>query len=496
MKKATVPPALRFVRGLVIDQQLRSAPDGDLIARFIGHKDEEAFAALLGRHGPMVHQVCRSLLRNDADADDAFQATFLVLARKADSVRKSGSIASWLYGVAHHTVLKARARRATRRRYEQRAPLPREPGPLENLTWLEAQAVVHEELARLPEKYRAPLVLCYLEGHKQDDAAGLLHCPPVTFKSRLERARELLRGRLTRRGLGPGAVLSVAVALAGNASAGPLPPPFVATAQAAVSLAAGKAMASAGVNATVTSLTQAVIRTMTITRLKCVAGVFLAVVLVGFGAVQLIPAAVPTGAPTRRVARPARKAENAPVRPGDPASRSVPELMQQWEKRIRDRVKRDAKLTALAAKHPLVVLHSREKYTRGDYKQSCYSFIYETADPAKHGNEVELQFDNGGPPNRFNLNMSTHQQNLVVDLGKVDFAKDPDPATISINHEGVFSASAKAVEGHVYMERIRDDQGNNFYVLFQVVAVDKESRYVGFLWRKLPGGKVVKRKTK
>jgi hypothetical protein len=89
--------------------------------------------------------------------------------------------------------------------------------------------------------------------------------------------------------------------------------------------------------------------------------------------------------------------------------------------------------------------------------------------------------------------MTVGQQNLVVDLGKVDFGKDPDPAKISINHPGVFPSVAKAVQGHVYLEHVRDDQGNDFYVLFQIVAVDKDSRYMGFLWRKLPGGKVVKK---
>src|SRR5262249_44178424 len=116
----------------------------------------------------------------------------------------------------------------------------------------------------------------------------------------------------------------------------------------------------------------------------------------------------------------------------------------------------------------------------------------ESNEEGKHHNDVHVQFHNGGEPNTFQFNMSVGQQNLVVDLGDVDFAKDPDPSKISINHPDVLTGQAKAVEGHMYLERVRDSRGNNFYVVFQMVAVGKASRYMAFLWRKLPGGKVVK----
>jgi hypothetical protein len=170
----------------------------------------------------------------------------------------------------------------------------------------------------------------------------------------------------------------------------------------------------------------------------------------------------------------------------------VEPLLRQWEKEIQGRLKKDRKLKALAAKHPLVILHSRARYANGDYKRSAYSFIYESADEGKHRNNVQILFHNGGNPNSFEFNMVVGQQNLVVDLGKADFGKNPDPAKISIDQPGVLSGEGKAVEGHVYLQRVRDDRGNNFYVLFQVVEVDKDSRYMAFLWRKLPGGKVGK----
>jgi hypothetical protein len=174
-----------------------------------------------------------------------------------------------------------------------------------------------------------------------------------------------------------------------------------------------------------------------------------------------------------------------PVPPANPE-------MQRWEKDLRVHLDKDAKLKALAAKHALVVLHSRALYAGGDYKQSAYSFIQGTSDETKHHNNVQILFHNGGAPNTFVFNMSNGQQNLVVDLGEADFGKDPDPAKISIDKPGVFSGDAKAVMGHVYLERVRDDRGNDFNILFQVVAVDKDSRYMAFLWRKLPGGKVSK----
>lgn len=174
------------------------------------------------------------------------------------------------------------------------------------------------------------------------------------------------------------------------------------------------------------------------------------------------------------------------------AKQPVETLVRQWEKDVRKRLGKDARLKALATRHPLVVLHSRHLYAGGDYKGSAYSFVYETAEAKKHRNDVQVLFHNGGDPKSFDFNMLVGQQNLVVDLGKVDFRKDPDPARISIDHPGVASGGAKAEEGHVYLERVRDDRGNNFYVLFQVVAVDGGSRYMAFLWRRLPGGKVVR----
>ena len=184
--------------------------DGQLVQRFLTARDgadQAAFTALVERHGPMVLGVCREVLGNSHDAQDAFQATFLVLARKAGSVRKADSVASWLHGVALRVAMRAKAEAARRRVYERRsaamkaAELERQGGSPEG--WPE----LHEEIARLPERYREPVVLCYLEGLTTEEAALRIGCPHGTILSRLSRARERLRGQLDRRGLASSAAL-------------------------------------------------------------------------------------------------------------------------------------------------------------------------------------------------------------------------------------------------------------------------------------------------
>src|SRR5262245_47278047 len=140
-----------------------SVSDGQLLLRYVAHREEAAFAALLRRHGPMVLGVCRRVLRDGHDAEDAFQATFLVLAQKASDVRPPEQVGNWLHGVAHRTALKARATNARRRAGEQR--LRERPGPdVSEEDWRELRPLLDEELNRLPDRYRTPVVLCDLEG--------------------------------------------------------------------------------------------------------------------------------------------------------------------------------------------------------------------------------------------------------------------------------------------------------------------------------------------
>jgi RNA polymerase sigma factor (sigma-70 family) len=211
--------------------------DAELLARFRAERDEAAFALLVQRHGPMVLGVCHRVLGSRAAAEDAFQAAFVLLARRAGAIRKAGSLGSWLHGVAARVALGARRGEARRRARERRALDMAETrdGP----TWSELFAALDEELGRLPEKYRAPVVLCYLEGKTNEQAAQELGCPKSSLTWRLGRARELLRERLTRRGVTlPAAGLGAA--LLECATAQSLPAALVLSAVRAAAGAAGE----------------------------------------------------------------------------------------------------------------------------------------------------------------------------------------------------------------------------------------------------------------
>jgi RNA polymerase sigma factor (sigma-70 family) len=229
--------------------------DAQLLECFRARRDEAAFEALVRRHGPMVLGVCRRVLGNPHDAQDAFQATFLILARKAGSMRAGNSLGPWFYGVARRVALRSRANISRRRDAEQWAASPVGTDPALDADQCELRAVVREEVALLPEKYRAPVELCDLGGMTHERAARRLGWPVGTVSVRLMRARERLRVRLTRRGLAPSAGL-LAAALADESASGALPAALVeSTVQAAGRIAAGKAATVGAVSASVTLLT-------------------------------------------------------------------------------------------------------------------------------------------------------------------------------------------------------------------------------------------------
>src|SRR5262245_12820267 len=234
-------PLLEHVHRLAA--RLDPEADAVLLDRFVRQRDEIAFEALVHRHGPMVLSVCRRVLGNVHDAEDAFQATFLVLTRKAASIRPPSSLPAWLHGVAHSMALKQRQTQSRRQGREMRSartagttPLP---DPLDQLTAREMLQTLDEELQRLRESYRLPLILCWLEGHTQDEAADMLGWTLDSVKGRLKRGRALLHTRLARRGLALGTGLLVAAALGQRVSAA-LPAGLVrATVEVALRFAAG-----------------------------------------------------------------------------------------------------------------------------------------------------------------------------------------------------------------------------------------------------------------
>jgi len=258
--------------------------DGELLARFLSSRDPAALAALVRRHAPMVWGVCCRLLHNHQDAEDAFQATFLVLVKKAAGVPRH-AVANWLYGVARQTAIRLRALAAKRgRRESQVVNMPELRGQesgVRDRDGSDLQAVLDEELGRLPNHYRGVLVLCDLEGMTRKEAARQLAIPEGSVASRLARARVMLAKRLTRRGITLSGG-SAAAALAGSASASAPPALVASTIEAASLLAAGKAAATGAISAKVAALTAGMAKAMFIAKIKSVlAMVLVALALAG-----------------------------------------------------------------------------------------------------------------------------------------------------------------------------------------------------------------------
>jgi len=277
-----VKRVLDHLKRLVAVEESRNQPDLELLRRFVEKKDEAAFCALLERHGPMVLGVCRRVLRNEQDAEDALQATFLVFVRKAVSIRRGTSVRSWLYGVAYRISRKACAKFSRQRVGEQRAAESARPEATADPTWAEMQTVLDEELQSLPEKYRLPILLCCLEGKSRDEAAKELGWKEGAVKIRLERGRKLLRQRLAKRGLPFSAVL-LGTLLAKDAIAATLPVRLVAgLVDAGMKYAAGQSL-SGLVSATVVGMANGMLQTLAIAKVKIVSAVLFIVGAIGLG---------------------------------------------------------------------------------------------------------------------------------------------------------------------------------------------------------------------
>jgi RNA polymerase sigma factor (sigma-70 family) len=284
--------------------QLALLTDGQLLFRFATRGDQGAFGVLVQRHGPLVLGVCRRILHDEDDTEDAFQAAFVVLSRKAATISKHDSVASWLYKVAYRIALRLRADKARRRTQEQQAPPRLADSGFGDVVRRELQEVLDEEVQRLPEKYRAPVVLCYMQGQTNEEAAESLRCPTGTVKIRLLRARELLRKRLARRGLALSVFVVLGEALVEMARAA-VPQPL---SQAAVQAALGNT------SPVVARLAETSLRWMCLAKLKVGALVLVTLALIcladglfnrAAGAALVLPAekAAPLGpAPTHEPA--------------------------------------------------------------------------------------------------------------------------------------------------------------------------------------------------
>jgi RNA polymerase sigma factor (sigma-70 family) len=260
--------------------------DGQLLECYVRGREEAAFAALVDRHGPMVWHVCLRVLGRHQDAEDAFQATFLVLVRKAVSVVPREMVANWLYGVAHQTALKARATTARRRTREKQVAAMPEPA-FEQELWDDLQPLLDQELRSLPDKYRAVLVLCDLEGKTRKEAARHLHVPEGTVASRLATARGMLAKRMARHGLAVSGTTLAALLSPGETAASVPASVASSTIKAATLFAAGEAATRGVLSDRAVALAEGVLKTMLLTKLKITATVLVALAVLGAGAAAL-----------------------------------------------------------------------------------------------------------------------------------------------------------------------------------------------------------------
>ncbi len=300
---------LRQLRGLARKGNDARASDGELLQRFAAHRDEAAFAGLVERHGPLVLGVAQRVLHHVHDAEDVFQAAFLVLARRAAALDKRRSITGWLYTVAYHLALRVQSNLARCRAVQtQVAKMPKVEHQTEEI-WREVSPALDEELNRLPEKYRAVFLLCYVDGKTHAEAAAELGWPKGTVAGRLSRARELLRARLTRRGvtLSAGVLASVVSA---NAQVAPAPALAAAAIKAGVMFAAGKALAT---SAQVIKLANEGLHAMLWSKLRTTAIVLLAAVAAIAGGSLLAREALAAKEPAAQQPA-APKPDSAPAR--------------------------------------------------------------------------------------------------------------------------------------------------------------------------------------
>jgi RNA polymerase sigma factor (sigma-70 family) len=316
---------LRCVRKILAPTQ-EGVSDSRLLERFVNERDEAAFELLVWRHERMVLGVCRRMLRDVHDADDAFQETFLTLAKKAECIGKRQAVAGWLHTVAYRIALDLKSKAARRGVWERTSiDLSAVPSPRESQAragWSDLSVVLDEELARLPQKYRVPLVLCYLEGKTYAEAARQLGCPAGTVSARLARARAKLGARLARRGVDVAGGLLAALLCERAASAAAPAALIAATVNAGMTLATGQATTGM-VLARTAFVTQGALQAMYVSKLTIAAVVLVVVVAFGAGVVYHVQSTKPAD----------RSAQAAAIKPSDGKSGLAPGAPEQ-ENRI------------------------------------------------------------------------------------------------------------------------------------------------------------------
>ncbi len=329
---------LRQIDRLFREGTLSGLGDGQLLERYRTRRDEAAFEALVDLHGPMVLGLCRRMLRDPRDIEDAFQATFLVLVRKAPAIRDGNLLSNWLYGVAYRVARRARTQTLRRRGHEAAVAALELAARPESSEGPEIDPVLDQELNRLPERYRAPLILCYLRGRTHDQAAEELRCPVGTVRSRLARGRDLLKKRLTRRGFAPtAATLGTGPGLPAKLLVEAVPPSLVsATMKAAFGFGSAQTIQAGAIAASALALAQGVLTTMKLAQLKWIGLAVLATTL-SAGGVVAVSSAAPQNARSTGAAAALDVTEPGPQEPTashQPGSPRVEQRLKELERRF------------------------------------------------------------------------------------------------------------------------------------------------------------------
>ncbi|HEV3236838.1 MAG TPA: sigma-70 family RNA polymerase sigma factor [Gemmataceae bacterium] len=326
MATSSIDWVIQHLRKAALLREGAELTDGQLLEGFVSRRETAALEILVQRHAPMVWGVCRRIVQNHHDAEDAFQATFLVLVRRAAAIVPRQMVANWLYGVAHQTALKARATRAKRQTRERQVTSMPEPEAVKRRDlWQDLEPLLDEELSRLPDKYRVAIVLCDLEGKTRKEAAAQLGVPDGTLAARLARARTMLATRLARHGLAvSGGLLGVVLSQKAAVSAAAPASVMASTIKAVISVAAGQATATGLVSAKVVALTEGVLRTMLLTKLKVATAVLLGLGIACYGFSSLTyPASAQQG---QAVKPPAEETKAHVSQKDDTSARTPPDL--------------------------------------------------------------------------------------------------------------------------------------------------------------------------
>jgi len=303
-----------------------TSTDRELLSRFVSTGEQAPFEELVARYAPLVLKVCRDVLGQSHDAEDAAQAVFLTLAQKASCLRNRATIAGWLHRVAWHVAMRAREARMLRRHRAREAAEMKDRNRKSPSDAEQIQLLVHGELESLPEKYRVPLILHHLEGHSEQETAALLGCKVGTVSGRLSRGRSLLRDKLVRRGVAAVSFAGLVAALSREATASTVAPAFVAsTAKAATLVVAGQAAADAVFSAKAAALAQTAMKTLMVAKLKTAAAVLVATGLIVAGVSVTTYQAIARGSDTDDAHVLVAPAPTAPIAEQTSAKPKVPD---------------------------------------------------------------------------------------------------------------------------------------------------------------------------